>query len=68
MHTCWKFSIIAKLYALDELNEHSIGVRRDDAPNAFPERLRLPREKLDALAPQSRRCRINVRYAERYPV
>jgi hypothetical protein len=38
------------------------------ASDAFPENLRLAGQKRDALVPQSRHYRINIRYAKRDPV
>jgi hypothetical protein len=47
------------------LNEHSIGVGRNDTSDTFSERLGFAAQKRDTLLSQSSRRRIDVRYAKR---
>jgi hypothetical protein len=53
------------LQTFDELNEHSVRVGGDDASDVLPEGLRFLAQKGDAMRPQGRRGRINIRDAKR---
>jgi hypothetical protein len=57
-----------KLQTLDKLKEHPIGVGGDDTSDAFAKYLWLAGQERDALVPQSRRGRIEVRHAKSDPV
>lgn len=59
---------MAKLHTLDKLKEDSIGVGGDDTPDAFAKHLWLAGQERDALVPQSRRGRIEIRHAKSDPV